>query len=60
MDHYFNLGVFETMRLRVVWMKDEMYRNKVDVVDTRLMEYIGLVEAVLQAINVSRDVRFAG
>lgn len=53
---HFDFGTFEAMGVRVVWMKDKMHRNEVDVVDGRLMEYARPVVAVLQAVHVGGDV----
>lgn len=41
-------------------MKDETDRDKVDLVDGGSVEDIGPVEAVLQAVYMSRDVRSSG
>lgn len=57
---YLNLGTPEAMRFRIMWMKDETDRDKVDLVDGGSVEDIGPVEAVLQAVYMSRDVRSSG
>lgn len=51
---HFNLSTFEAMGTRIVGVEDEMYRNKVEIVDDRLMKRAGLVEAVLQTVYVRR------
>jgi len=58
-NRYFDLGALEAMHVRVMRMEDKVHRNEEQVVDGGLMECVGLVEAVLQAVDVGGDVRFA-
>ena len=55
MNAYFNFGTLEAMRTRIVRVEDKMYGNEVQVVQRVFMQRAGLVETMLQSIDVGRD-----
>ena len=57
---HLDFGALKTMRFRVVWVKNKTHGNEVDMIDGGIMKDVGLVEAVLHAVHVSRDICFSG
>jgi hypothetical protein len=55
MDAHFDVCTLETMRSRIMGMEDEVYGDKVQVVDVVFVEWCWLVEAMLQTVHMGRD-----
>jgi len=55
MNAYFNFGTLEAMRTRIVRVEDKMYGNEVQIVQRVLVQRAGLVETMLQSVDVGRD-----
>lgn len=60
MDPYFDVCGLEAMGLWVMRMEHEMNRNKEHIFEYILVERTGLIVAMLQSIDMSRDESFPG
>ena len=60
MDADLDVGALEAMGSWIVRVKHKMYGNKEHIVQCILMERVGLVKAVLQSVDMSRNVGVAG